>query len=139
MPAIAPAGDTASPDAASPTPEPELRRVAANGIEINVALAGHGPAVLLLHGFPHTWQLWSPVLGALAAQHRVIAPYPPRSATPSSTPTPGTTPCGAPSSTTAHYPPAPSRSGRPQTRAGSPHPPWPSAPARSAPHSTSNY
>lgn len=32
----------------------DVRRVAANGIEINVATAGEGPAVLLLHGWPHT-------------------------------------------------------------------------------------
>ena len=36
---------------------PELRRIAVNGTVLNVALAGEGPAVLLLHGFPHTWQL----------------------------------------------------------------------------------
>ncbi|MGP3949454.1 alpha/beta fold hydrolase [Streptomyces sp. 7N604] len=52
----------------------ELRRIAANGVELNVALAGEGPAVLLLHGFPHTWQLWTEVLDGLAGQHRVIAP-----------------------------------------------------------------
>lgn len=52
----------------------ELRRVEANGVELNVALAGEGPAVLLLHGFPHTWQLWTDVLDGLAGQCRVIAP-----------------------------------------------------------------
>ena len=51
-----------------------VRSVAANGIEINVALAGTGPAVLLLHGFPHTWQVWSEVVPELARTHRVIAP-----------------------------------------------------------------
>jgi pimeloyl-ACP methyl ester carboxylesterase len=74
MPAIAPNGDRDSPDAAGPSPGPELRRVTANDIEVNVAVAGHGPAVLLLHGFPHTWRLWSGVLGTLAARHRVLAP-----------------------------------------------------------------
>ena len=52
----------------------ELRRIAVNGTELNVALAGQGPAVLLLHGFPHTWQLWTPVMDALAGRYRVIAP-----------------------------------------------------------------
>ncbi|WP_269856702.1 alpha/beta fold hydrolase [Streptomyces sp. RPT161] len=51
----------------------ELRRVATNGVRLNVALAGEGPAVLLLHGFPHTWRLWTEVMERLAAQHRVIA------------------------------------------------------------------
>ncbi|WNV89303.1 alpha/beta hydrolase [Umezawaea sp. Da 62-37] len=49
-------------------------RVATNGIEATVAIAGRGPAVLLLHGFPHTWRLWSRVIPALAEHHRVIAP-----------------------------------------------------------------
>ncbi|MFD7732377.1 alpha/beta fold hydrolase [Kitasatospora phosalacinea] len=53
---------------------PELRRVPANGVELNVALAGSGPAVLLLHGFPHTWELWTDVMADLATRHRVIAP-----------------------------------------------------------------
>ncbi|MFJ6466576.1 alpha/beta fold hydrolase [Streptomyces sp. NPDC091387] len=52
----------------------ELRRVTANGIDLNVALAGEGPAVLLLHGFPHTWRLWTHVLAGLAGRYRVIAP-----------------------------------------------------------------
>jgi pimeloyl-ACP methyl ester carboxylesterase len=52
----------------------ELRRVAVNGVELNVALLGEGPAVLLLHGFPHTWQLWAAVMGPFAERHRVIAP-----------------------------------------------------------------
>ncbi|MFF9315001.1 alpha/beta fold hydrolase [Streptomyces sp. NPDC014748] len=51
-----------------------LRRLTVDGVELNVATAGRGPAVLLLHGFPHTWRLWSPVIGGLARRHRVIAP-----------------------------------------------------------------
>ncbi|MHC3472830.1 alpha/beta fold hydrolase [Streptomyces sp. 7R007] len=53
---------------------PELSRVRVNGIEMNVASAGSGPAVLLLHGFPHTWQVWSEVMADLSKRHRVIAP-----------------------------------------------------------------
>ncbi|MFI6365026.1 alpha/beta fold hydrolase [Nocardia sp. NPDC050630] len=48
--------------------------MATNGITANVAIAGTGPAVLLLHGFPHTWQLWREVMGPLVRRHRVIAP-----------------------------------------------------------------
>ncbi|GAA5162420.1 alpha/beta hydrolase [Amycolatopsis dongchuanensis] len=56
-------------------PQPvTLHRIATNGIEANVAVAGTGPAVVLLHGFPHTWRLWSRVIGPLSADHRVIAP-----------------------------------------------------------------
>ncbi|MFZ3561834.1 alpha/beta fold hydrolase [Streptomyces sp. BH055] len=53
---------------------PELRRVSANGVELNVALAGSGPAVLLLHGFPHTWEVWTDVMAGLSERYRVIAP-----------------------------------------------------------------
>jgi pimeloyl-ACP methyl ester carboxylesterase len=52
----------------------ELRTIAGNGIEMNVAVAGDGPPLLLLHGWPHTWQVWSAVLPELARTHRVIAP-----------------------------------------------------------------
>ncbi|MFE5028170.1 alpha/beta fold hydrolase [Streptomyces sp. NPDC056656] len=41
---------------------------------MNVALAGSGPAVLLLHGFPHTWELWTDVMTELSGRYRVIAP-----------------------------------------------------------------
>ncbi|RDI56026.1 alpha/beta fold hydrolase [Nocardia mexicana] len=51
-----------------------MRRVSGNGTELQIATAGTGPAVLLLHGFPHTWQLWRPVIEALAPRYRVIAP-----------------------------------------------------------------
>ncbi|WP_327659596.1 MULTISPECIES: alpha/beta fold hydrolase [unclassified Streptomyces] len=53
---------------------PELRRISVNGVELNVALAGSGPAVLLLHGFPHTWELWTDVMADLSDRYRVIAP-----------------------------------------------------------------
>ncbi|MHC5256769.1 alpha/beta fold hydrolase [Streptomyces sp. UC4497] len=53
---------------------PELRRISVNGVELNVALAGSGPAVLLLHGFPHTWEVWTDVMADLSDRHRVIAP-----------------------------------------------------------------
>ncbi|GAA0232909.1 alpha/beta hydrolase [Actinomadura nitritigenes] len=57
-----------------PVPDVTLMRVAANGIEANVAVGGHGPAVLLLHGFPHTWRVWTEVVPDLVRRHRVIAP-----------------------------------------------------------------
>ncbi|MFG3254824.1 alpha/beta hydrolase [Streptomyces sp. NPDC048172] len=59
----------------SAEPQVALRTVpVADGVELNVAVAGTGPAVLLLHGFPHTWQVWTRVLGPLAERYRVIAP-----------------------------------------------------------------
>jgi pimeloyl-ACP methyl ester carboxylesterase len=51
------------------------RTLHANGLEFNLAESGDGPPVLLLHGFPDSWQLWRHQIAALtAAGHRVIAP-----------------------------------------------------------------
>jgi pimeloyl-ACP methyl ester carboxylesterase len=51
------------------------RRLRANGLDMNLAEAGSGPPVLLLHGFPDSWKLWRHQIAALAgAGHRVIAP-----------------------------------------------------------------
>ncbi|BDZ48476.1 hydrolase [Frondihabitans sucicola] len=45
-----------------------------NGTDLHVAVAGEGDAVLLLHGFPHTWKVWSRIIPELAETNRVIAP-----------------------------------------------------------------
>ncbi|WP_188675102.1 alpha/beta fold hydrolase [Subtercola lobariae] len=48
--------------------------VCTNGTRLNVATAGSGSPVLLMHGFPHTWRVWSAIIPVLAETHRVIAP-----------------------------------------------------------------
>ena len=49
--------------------------LAVNGIDLNVAQAGAGTPVLLLHGFPDRWQLWRHQIPALVdAGYHVIAP-----------------------------------------------------------------
>lgn len=45
-----------------------------NGITLEVSLTGTGPDLVLVHGFPHTRQLWEPVTDRLAQTHRVVAP-----------------------------------------------------------------
>jgi pimeloyl-ACP methyl ester carboxylesterase len=51
------------------------RKLQANGLAFNLAEAGEGPPVLLLHGFPDSWRLWRHQIPALAeAGHQVIAP-----------------------------------------------------------------
>jgi pimeloyl-ACP methyl ester carboxylesterase len=59
-----------SPAAPAFTP----RVIRANGIDINVATAGSGPSILLIHGWPHTWRIWQPLMERLSADHHVIAP-----------------------------------------------------------------
>jgi pimeloyl-ACP methyl ester carboxylesterase len=50
------------------------RRARANGITLHYAVAGDGPPVALLHGFPFTWFSWRHVIPALAANRTVVAP-----------------------------------------------------------------
>ncbi|QYJ01397.1 alpha/beta hydrolase [Thalassovita mediterranea] len=51
------------------------RRVATNGIELNIAEAGEGPLVLLLHGFPESWYSWRHQFKPIAdAGYHVVAP-----------------------------------------------------------------
>lgn len=44
------------------------------GVDMNVAVAGHGPAVVLLHGFPQTHYMWRHVAQRLMNDHTVIVP-----------------------------------------------------------------
>lgn len=51
------------------------RRVETNGISLNIAEAGKGPLVLLLHGFPESWYSWRHQFAPLAAAgYHVVAP-----------------------------------------------------------------
>jgi pimeloyl-ACP methyl ester carboxylesterase len=45
-----------------------------NGVTVNYATGGTGPAVVLVHGYPQTWYMWRKVMPALAGQYTVIAP-----------------------------------------------------------------
>ncbi|WP_113700851.1 alpha/beta fold hydrolase [Nonomuraea lactucae] len=46
----------------------------ADGVCLNVAVAGSGTPVVLLHGFPQTHLMWRNVAADLAADHTVICP-----------------------------------------------------------------
>ena len=50
------------------------RDIPANGTTIHVRSGGHGPAVVLLHGFGETGDMWVPLATALARDHQVIVP-----------------------------------------------------------------
>src|SRR5438093_7121232 len=51
------------------------RFVEVNGVRLHIAERGHGPLVLLLHGWPESWYSWRHQFGPLAAAgYRVVAP-----------------------------------------------------------------
>ncbi|MFE1834443.1 alpha/beta fold hydrolase [Streptomyces sviceus] len=47
-------------------------RVAGTGI--NYVIGGHGPTLVLIHGYPQTWYEWHGIMPALAEHYTVIAP-----------------------------------------------------------------
>ncbi|HCE22050.1 MAG TPA: alpha/beta hydrolase, partial [Hyphomonas sp.] len=54
---------------------PELRMIETNGLRLRVALAGEGPLVVLVHGFPESWYSWRHQIKALSeAGYSVAAP-----------------------------------------------------------------
>ncbi len=53
---------------------PELKTAEINGIEMRYAIAGAGPAIFFLHGFPEYWGVWREQLAAFSADHLVVAP-----------------------------------------------------------------
>ena len=60
-----------------PTPFPADFRslqVANADATINVRVGGHGPAVVLIHGFGDTGDMWSPMAAELAKDHTVVVP-----------------------------------------------------------------
>ena len=50
------------------------RFAAANGVKLHYLTAGHGPAVLLLHGYAETSRMWRPLIPLLADKFTVVAP-----------------------------------------------------------------
>jgi len=50
------------------------QEIATNGTTLHVRVGGSGPAVVLLHGFGDTGDMWAPVAARLVANHTVIVP-----------------------------------------------------------------
>jgi pimeloyl-ACP methyl ester carboxylesterase len=50
------------------------REIPANGTTIHVRVGGKGPAVVLLHGYGETGDMWVPMAADLARDHTVIVP-----------------------------------------------------------------
>ena len=51
-----------------------VREVPVDGATIHVRVGGHGPAVLLLHGFGDSGDMWQPLAVILAKDHTVVVP-----------------------------------------------------------------
>ncbi|CAN5208308.1 alpha/beta hydrolase [soil metagenome] len=67
----------AFPAAAQVAPFPpgfQTREIQTNGTTIHVRVGGHGPAVLLLHGYGETGDMWVPLADALDNDYTVIVP-----------------------------------------------------------------
>ena len=66
-----------SPASAQPAPFPKSFRtqeITANGATIHVRVGGEGPAVVLLHGYGETGDMWSPLAADLARDHPSSCP-----------------------------------------------------------------
>jgi pimeloyl-ACP methyl ester carboxylesterase len=59
---------------AAPRNAVESRTAEANGVKLHYLTAGHGPVVILLHGYAETSRMWKPLIPRLAEKFTVIAP-----------------------------------------------------------------
>ena len=50
------------------------RDATVEGVKLHYLTAGHGPAVILLHGYTQTSRMWKPLIPKLADKCTVIAP-----------------------------------------------------------------
>src|SRR5580658_7421223 len=50
------------------------RSTEVEGVKLHYLTAGHGPAVILLHGYTQTSRMWKPIIPLLAEKFTVIAP-----------------------------------------------------------------
>jgi len=62
---------------AQPKPYPssfKVEEIPTQGATLHVRVGGSGPAVVLIHGFGDTGDMWAPLAIALARDHRVVVP-----------------------------------------------------------------
>src|SRR5437016_7414000 len=52
----------------------DSRTAKIDNVELHYLTAGHGPAVILLHGFAETSRMWRPLIPLLTEKFTVIAP-----------------------------------------------------------------
>jgi pimeloyl-ACP methyl ester carboxylesterase len=51
-----------------------MEEIPTNGVTLHVRVGGQGPAVILLHGYGETGDMWAALAAELARDHTVIAP-----------------------------------------------------------------
>src|SRR5262245_541850 len=51
-----------------------VRSAAVDGLNLQYLIAGHGPTIVLLHGYAETSRMWRPLIPRLASSFTVIAP-----------------------------------------------------------------
>jgi pimeloyl-ACP methyl ester carboxylesterase len=71
------AGMLVTPAFAQLAPFPKdfrTQEIATNDVTIHVRVGGNGPAVVLLHGYGETGDMWAPLAADLARDHRVVVP-----------------------------------------------------------------
>jgi pimeloyl-ACP methyl ester carboxylesterase len=51
-----------------------IQEIQTNGTNLHVRLGGQGPAILLLHGYGETGDMWAPLAAELARDHSVVVP-----------------------------------------------------------------
>ena len=51
-----------------------IEKIKTDGATIHVRVGGKGPAVVMLHGFGDTGDMWAPLAAVLAKDHTVIVP-----------------------------------------------------------------
>ena len=67
----------ALPAHAEPKPYPssfKVEDIQTDGVRMHVRVGGSGPAVVLIHGFGDTGDMWAPLAAVLAKDHTVIVP-----------------------------------------------------------------
>lgn len=65
------------PAHAGVTPFPvtfHTKDITVEGVKIHVRVGGKGPAVVMLHGFGDTGDMWAPLAADLAKDHTVVVP-----------------------------------------------------------------
>ncbi len=66
---------TVSSSAVLPFPPSfHAQQITTNGTALHVRVGGHGPAVVLLHGFGDSGDMWAPVAAKLVKDHTVVVP-----------------------------------------------------------------